>query len=81
MERANSDFQAHASWVKRAFSADACSLFPEGKGVIYKGNYIRRGFYSGAPFYDGSDPFGLKLDCVDGTQGPHDKPFGNTNIL
>ena len=62
-----------------------------GKGVIYNGQYVRRGYYPRAPFWDGrtwdasSIPDFANQNAVieyerDGP-GPQPRPFGKTTIM
>ena len=52
-----------------------------GKGVIYDGSYIRRGYFPGAPFFDGANHKSPFIDEETDEEEPAVKPFGATHIL
>jgi len=66
------------------------STYPRmGKGVMYDGKYLRRGYYPRAPFWDGEVPSRIPdfenqaalIEYERDGPGPQPRPFGKTNIM
>lgn len=66
------------------------STYPRmGKGVMYEGKYLRRGYYPSAPFWDGEVPSRIPdfanqaafIEYETDGPGPQPRPYGKTSIM